>query len=110
MTVELPEHVQHGTTTSYSKYRCRCEVCKADHAEKCRVWYQSRIARMKAGEADVPHGTVSTYSGWGCRCVECKEAAKAYTLAMRDGTPIGERPKVYNGRPGAWAMSRPIVT
>jgi len=56
---------------------CRCEECKAGHAE--RAAQQRERRRQRALDPEDPrHGTLSFYSNYGCRCDRCRSAWAAY--------------------------------
>jgi hypothetical protein len=38
----IPEHVKHGTESTYRSWSCRCPACTAAHAERCRRQRQRR--------------------------------------------------------------------
>lgn len=76
----------HGTTWTYRKYGCRCELCstakkqtnatrKYDAAAK-----QRRALRAAKGlpAGDNRHGTNNGYRNLGCRCVQCVAANTKY--------------------------------
>lgn len=81
----------HGRNSTYTAYRCRCDLCRAAHTVELAEQKASRHARMRAGSPDVPHGTPSGYSGWGCRCQDCKTAQAAYTRTDRDAPGARKR-------------------
>jgi hypothetical protein len=73
---------RHGTANGYGNLRCRCEPCRAAHAEDMYERKQQRIADHRMPEH--LHGTAGGYGNWGCRCTPC-------TLAWNEET--GERAK-----------------
>lgn len=78
------KEVVHGTSTGYSHYKCKCELCKeAFSKQQKRNYYRRKAieqAKREAGlEADtIEHGTVSGYSKKMCRCKLCTEAYNTY--------------------------------
>jgi hypothetical protein len=51
---------EHGATR-YSDYGCRCEVCRAAHAERHRRLRAQRAASRPEESSTLEHGTRSTY-------------------------------------------------
>ena len=77
------EEIIHGTTHSYNKYKCRCELCKKaknDHRKSSPI---------------LNHGT-KWYYDKGCRCELCKKAKAEHWVKMnpdfkrRDTTRVQE--------------------
>lgn len=68
----------HGLASTYRStvYACRCDECRAAHAERFRHERQARRERLTEEASALEHGTKSTYSNWGCRCAPCTEANK----------------------------------
>lgn len=72
--------MRHGTRLLYSRYGCRCPLCRG--AE--RQYSQSRRALQPKSEPKprqrlgIQHGRLTTYGYHGCRCVECRAAHRAY--------------------------------
>lgn len=67
------EGVPHGNNR-YIMHKCRCDICRADHA-----WYQAEgVIKRRDRLHELPpeaHGRLGTYTNWGCRCDLCKAAA-----------------------------------
>jgi hypothetical protein len=59
----------HGTDRSYEYGGCRCDDCRAAHAERVK---RNRAERLAAGS--LTHGTRSAWDA-GCRCAECRDAS-----------------------------------
>lgn len=79
---------QHGRTSTYVRYRCRCLACT--EAWRLSCWDQ-RIRRRQATEqnggiAPVPQHNRSTYNNWACRCRACTEDHTAFFRELRTGT------------------------
>ena len=72
--IDLPEGVKHGTVTSYSHHRCRCEACTVSNRRRCRRVRAELRERLQHDPSAAPHGTASTYTNWGCRCEPCRKA------------------------------------
>jgi hypothetical protein len=61
----------HGTISAYRrKGGCRCEKCRAVHAEYTRRNRAERLAQQRLN-----HGTRSAYDA-GCRCYPCVDARR----------------------------------
>jgi hypothetical protein len=65
----------HGATR-YTDYGCRCDVCRAAHAERHRRLRAQRAAGRPDENPALEHGTRSTYVNHGCRCEQCVEAQR----------------------------------
>lgn len=65
----------HGQT-GYTYYGCKCDVCRAANAARCRRAKEDRLARVAAGEAEIPHGR-GGYTNYGCHCEVCTQANSA---------------------------------
>lgn len=68
----LTTDIKHGLPHTYTKFKCRCELCVA-------AWNAATKARREAGKLktfgdDWEHGVRSTFSA-GCRCRLCKLAS-----------------------------------
>lgn len=57
---------EHGASM-YGNHGCRCDICKAGHAEKMA---EAKARRFQAPREEVPHGP-SGYKNWGCHCGIC---------------------------------------
>lgn len=75
---------EHGTSSTYGNWACRCEPCTKAQAERMQFDRVRRAAsrvkingRMVAVNAQ-SHGTSATYSNWSCRCLPCVEAHRIY--------------------------------
>ena len=62
----------HGQT-GYTYYGCKCDVCRAANAARCRHQQEQRHARAVQDPSLVPHGR-GGYTNWGCRCQVCTKA------------------------------------
>lgn len=75
--------MEHGTTTGYCYYGCRCDACKL-------AWQQyTKRLRDRHREEAVPdhvHGTVNGYHYWGCRCDACRAAVNRAQRTRRRST------------------------
>lgn len=47
---QIPAHIEHGKTTTYQNYRCRCDGCKKAHTDAHRAWRIKR--RVNRSHAD----------------------------------------------------------
>ena len=64
--------MRHGTSTGYTRYKCRCWRCRAWNAA---AW-QRKKARLAATAFDkIPHG-LNGYNAYSCRCETCKAAKR----------------------------------
>lgn len=64
--------MKHGTTSSYSYHKCRCDVCR-----EYIVSYQSQRAEERGlSIPDSVHGTYNGYKNYKCRCEKCYKAAQ----------------------------------
>jgi hypothetical protein len=61
----------HGTDRSYEYGGCRCDDCRAAHAERVK---RNRAERLAAG--NLTHGARSAWDA-GCRCPECRTVHNA---------------------------------
>jgi len=68
---------RHGTPNGYGNLRCRCEECRAAHADFC---YDRRAVRMERPVPEHVHGTPNGYGNYGCRCQMCSDAWVMDTL------------------------------
>jgi hypothetical protein len=69
-----PTCVQHGTTTTYRNWGCRCVPCVAANTLAVAATRKAMRERLKADFHVVAHGLNSTYINWGCRCDGCRAA------------------------------------
>lgn len=80
--------IQHGIPSSYNR-GCRCDECRARHAERVRgnvaAHYERNVARRVlvdgrwfAPDRDGLHGRRDTYIRFGCRCEPCTDANAEY--------------------------------
>jgi len=85
-----PDNVQiHGTTNSYQRWKCRCEMCKKVYSESTKRRRLERFAEYKENNyAGVTHGTVFGYNQAGCRCEPCTKAVVANRTERYRKTPI----------------------
>lgn len=82
---------QHGTSTRYTHYKCRCDLCRAANAQRAR---NGRVNRQKRlDQVEIAHG-VSGYRNWGCRCSVCTEANTTYTAPSVRQYQMRNRDKV----------------
>lgn len=70
----------HGTATSYTYRRCRCDPCRNAHRIAAT---RTRLATAVLEPADPRHGTVNGYTNYGCRCDPCKTAQLDQQRAYR---------------------------
>ena len=68
-----PDDPRHGTRSFYSNQGCRCEACRAVHADE--------HVRLR-GKTPPTHGR-SGYSNYACRCLVCTTAQAEYQRALR---------------------------
>jgi len=73
--VAPPSPPQHGTTTGYRRYGCRCDACRKAVVDCQRAWRQSLAAKPLTS-----HG-VYGYNIRRCRCSVCCVAKAAYRAA-----------------------------
>lgn len=64
----------HGTRHSYENVKCRCDECRAAHAERFR---NIRAKKRKLLNIE-KHGKTNTYARHGCRCEACVTAYRTY--------------------------------
>jgi hypothetical protein len=85
-----PDNVQiHGTTNSYQRWKCRCEMCREAYAKAGKRRRLERYAEYKASNyAGVTHGTLFGYNQAGCRCEPCRKAVLANKVERYRKTPI----------------------
>ena len=62
----------HGQA-GYTYYGCKCDVCRAANAARGRRAKDDRLARVAAGEIEIPHGR-GGYTNYGCKCDVCTKA------------------------------------
>lgn len=71
----LPEH---GKSTTYKKYKCRCDACrKASNAANLKSKRLNQPGKLRPpghGDGKREHGTDLGYSYYNCRCMLCKAA------------------------------------
>jgi len=78
--------IAHGSTSTYTNHKCRCDECHAAWAAYCRGAKERR--RDALATSAVPHGKASTYGNWGCRCRPCTDDWSR-DWAARYGRPAG---------------------
>ena len=71
------EKRKHHNGTRYNS-GCRCDDCRASHAERASRLRVRRHAALEAKQIEVEHGKASTYNNWGCRCDPCTTAHSKY--------------------------------
>jgi len=86
----IPDFVQHGSSITYSNWRCRCQPCRAAWADLIREMQKARKAK---GVPDDLHGRASTYGNWCCRCEPCTAAWTADSRRRKGSLPLGFRTK-----------------
>jgi hypothetical protein len=70
----------HGSVSTYTNYKCRCDLCRVAHSTYIGMLRERRYATriLVAGRlvapAYVAHGTSNAYLNWGCRCWPCTDA------------------------------------
>lgn len=79
VAVDAPNH---GSTSTYGNWHCRCWPCTEMHSATHREWRATRFARRRLVDGvlvavDAPRHCASTYSNWGCRCSICTTAFTA---------------------------------
>jgi hypothetical protein len=77
--------INHGTTTAYANYGCRCDECRAANTAYQRDRRSRKAAglpvRARAANGEMgAHGTYSTYIHHKCRCKECSIANATYQV------------------------------
>lgn len=72
----------HGTRTGYTKYRCRCDDCKAANARDHRL-VLARKKRRPTPFEEIPHGTSAGYGYHACKCSLCRAFAAQKTADKR---------------------------
>jgi len=77
----VTEDFAHGQT-GYTYHRCKCDVCRAANAARCRDQQEKRHARAVEDPSLVPHGR-GGYTNWGCRCRVCTTANTQACVAYR---------------------------
>lgn len=88
--IAVPEHVPHGSVSTYNNYVCRCVACKKAWAEMCQT------AKLNRATKPIPehvHGTENGYGNYRCRCVACSTAWRVGTLARRKRAAERNRPQ-----------------
>lgn len=72
---------EHGDARKYAQ-GCRCDDCRAAHAERHRGQQRRRMSDPEAADR-AGHGNASTYQNYGCRCRPCTEANSAKSVAYK---------------------------
>jgi hypothetical protein len=62
--------------------KCRCTVCRAANAARCRQQTEKRVARAAEDPSLIPHGR-GGYTNWECRCDVCTTANTQACIAYR---------------------------
>lgn len=86
----LPDDPRHGTSSGYSRHRCRCDACRAWSREH----YAAQRYREAAGlirEKGWQHGTWSGYNNHGCRCTRCLVASHVHREEQQERREIRRR-------------------
>jgi hypothetical protein len=67
----IPPPDAHGKYSTYNKWKCRCDLCRA-----ANVASTLRLRARRAGQTppEDAHGKYSTYTNWSCRCELCRAA------------------------------------
>ncbi len=91
----MPERkpVTCGTPSAYRR-GCRCDVCRANHAQRCA---EQKRARLQRTVPDSVHGTYGGYINWGCRCDQCSKARLSRDSAQYQARKLREPPKNVHG-------------
>ena len=79
-----PAHAStHGDLAMYSRYGCRCAVCRRTYSEWHRTYRLKRgLTRGAYNKAPSDHGDVRQYRR-GCRCAKCRDANAAKQREQR---------------------------
>ncbi len=62
--------LKHGTLSTYSRHKCKCEEC----LKVGRAYNREAYEKRKLSDDPIKHGTAGYRRG--CRCEECREARK----------------------------------
>lgn len=80
----------HGSATTYQKYRCRCGDCREAATRAVSGYLRKRYAarqlvggRLIAPLPDEYHGRAHTYVYHGCRCARCTQASTDQRRGVR---------------------------
>ena len=73
----------HGTASSYSNRKCRCDLCRAAWNAYCAKTKQFRAKEVNLDVEGRAHGLESTYQ-YGCRCATCRSAHNAHSREMSE--------------------------
>lgn len=72
--------VKHGSNATYSRHKCRCDLCREARAEYVR----SQKEKKKKALAKIPvHGSTQRYNAYKCRCEECVGAMRDYRYFLK---------------------------
>lgn len=93
--------MEHGTSSGYNKYKCRCDACKDYHAEKRKRYIQKLKHLFITNPKSFKHGEHKTYVA-GCRCMSCLEASKLVTAKSRKNVHPRNMPKDKHGTIGGY--------
>lgn len=85
---------RHGTEYRYNKHKCRCQACRAAHANRQATNVAQRRAILEVDPSIRPHGNPSTYKNWGCRCDPCIDAGLKQRGESERRRRRGETPQV----------------
>lgn len=66
--------MEHGNASTYTNHKCRCDACRAAHAE----YRRAHPGWSMKGKTPPKHGVASAYTNYGCRCELCRQAWAKY--------------------------------
>lgn len=85
------EGITHGLY-GYTKFGCRCDVCKLARRNYVRSYRESPESDLPPG--DPRHGRRSTYVMRGCTCELCRQAVRDYA---REKNAAAKREREWSG-------------
>lgn len=74
----------HGSASTYTNHKCRCDECRRAWAECVQRRKIDRAGILAEDPTAAEHGKETTYSNWSCRCDPCTEARRIADRARRE--------------------------
>jgi len=79
----------HGTTSQYTRYKCRCELCRKAYSDWKKIYLAKKGVTTGNDQYSlpVPHGSKRSYSR-GCKCDLCRAANALYNGSCTKGIKL----------------------
>ena len=100
LTTKTGRLIAHGTPSSYSNHKCRCDECREAWNVACARKKRERVGMIMP--TDMEHGRESGYQR-GCRCEKCKRAHADYRIERDYNRKSGTVAKMREDQQGLCA-------